>query len=382
MAERLRVGILGCGHLTQKGLLRHLVQDDFRQHAEVVALCDAVPERARAVAEPYGVAQAFGDLQAMLAGADLDAVLVITPVQQHYEHTMACLQAGKHVYVQKTMALTAAQAQEMVAAAAERGLTLAAAPGQMLCPAYQRMKRILQDDGIGSLMWGYAGATTGNAGETLGPDGMDSTWQYQYGGGALWNTSVYSLHALTGIVGPVRQVSATMSTPFPQRTRGGVPFPVTEVDNAALTLQFDGGALAICWGCRSATGKVLEWGAIGFYGTAGSIEATSIHMESGWPDVVEWRASGEARVFRYPAGGFAPGDGWESPLAPPPHAEILEQHVYLDLLDFVTAIREARRPLASAPHAAHVVEVIECAYRAAQTGQAQEIRSTFSLTKL
>src|SRR5262249_42929630 len=124
MDERLRLGILGCGHLTQKGLLRHLVQEDFHERAEVVALCDSVPERARAVAEQYGVARAFGELEPMLAEAGLDAVLVITPVQRHYEHTMACLRAGKHVYVQKTMALTAAQAQEMVAAAAERGLTL------------------------------------------------------------------------------------------------------------------------------------------------------------------------------------------------------------------------------------------------------------------
>jgi predicted dehydrogenase len=377
MGERLRLGILGCGHLTQKGLLRHLLQEDFREHAEVVALCDAVPERARTVAEQYGVARAFSEPEAILADGALDAVLVITPVQRHYEHTMACLRAGMHVYVQKTMALTAAQAQELVMTAAERGLTLAAAPGQMLCPAYQQMKRILQDGGIGTLMWGYAGTTTGNARDTLDADGIDSTWQYHYGGGALWNTSVYSLHALTGIVGPARQVSAMMSTPFPQRTRGGVPFSVNEVDNAALTLQLDGGSLALCWGCRCATGKVLDWGAIGFYGTAGSLEATSIHMDSGWPDVVEWRAGGETRVFRYPAGGFAPGDGWESPLAPPPHAEILEQHVYLDLLDFVTAIRHARPPLASATHAAHVVEVIESAYRAAQTGQAQEIRSTF-----
>jgi predicted dehydrogenase len=377
MGERLRVGILGCGHLTQKGLLRHLVQDDFQQYAEVVALCDAAPERARAIAGQYGVARAFGDLDEMLGQADLDAVLVITPVQRHYEHTMACLRAGKHVYVQKTMALTAAQAQEMVTTAAERGLTLAAAPGQMLCPAYQRMRQVLQEGGIGSLMWCYAGTTTGNADETLGADGVDNTWQYHLGGGALWNTSVYSLHALTGIVGPAQQVSALMSTPFPQRTRGGVPFSVTEVDNAALTLQFDGGPLALCWGCRSSTGKVLDWGAVGFYGTAGSIEATSIHMESGWPDVVEWRGRGETRTLRYPMGGFAPGDGWQTPLARPPHAEIPEQHVYLDLLDFVTAIREQRPPLANAIHAAHVVEVIESAYRSAETGQSQEIRSSF-----
>lgn len=377
MAEPLRVGIVGCGRLTQKGLLRHLCQEDFREHAEVTALCDAVPERARAVADAYGVPGAFDSLDAMLAGTDLDAVLVLTPVQQHHALAMRALQAGKHVYVQKAMAETAGQAREMVATAGAAGLTLAAAPGQMLCPAYRQMQRILSDGGIGTLMWCYGGTTDGNDPDTLGADGVDQTWRFLHGGGPLWNTTVYSLHALTGIVGPAREVSAMHSIVFPQRTRGGVPFAVTEADNAVLLLRFDGGAIGISWGCRSATGGVLEWGAIGFYGTSGALEATHIHSESGWPDRVEWRGREGHRAFAYPAGGFASGEGWQTPLAPSPHAEIPEQHVYLDILDFVTAIWEGRPPAASAAHAAHVVEILEKSYEAARSGQAQPIESTF-----
>jgi predicted dehydrogenase len=307
----------------------------------------------------------------------VDAVLIITPIQHHYENTMACLRAGRHVYVQKTMARTAAEAREMVSTAISRGLTLAAAPGQMLSPAYREMRRVLAEGGVGHLMWGYAGTTCGNEREVMGKDGVDQTWRFLHGGGPLWNTTVYSLHALTGIIGPAREVRAMTSVVFPERTRGGVPFPVTEVDNAALLLQFDGGTLGISWGCRSSAGRVLDWGAIGFYGTEGAIEATSIHGESGWPDRVEWRGRGEARTFTYPAGGFATGEGYEAPIAPPPHAEIPEQHVYLDVLDFLAAVREGRPPAASAAHAAHVVEIIEKAYDAARTGAAQSISSAF-----
>ena len=383
----LRIGVLGCGHLAQKGVLSHLVCDDFRQHAEVVAACDVVAQRAQTVAKRFNIRQHYADVDAMLAQAELDAVLVLTPVQHHYANTMTCLRAGKHVYVQKTMALTSEQAQEMVSTAKTRGLTLAAAPGQMLCPAYQQMKRSIESDGIGRVMWCYAGTTTGNAQETVGSDGIDNTWQYHYGGGALWNTTVYSLHALTGILGPVRRVGAMMNTVFPERKRNGVSFAVTEVDNALLTLEFVSGPLGFCWGCRSATGKILDWGAIGFYGTDGSLECTKVHMESGWPEVVDWHGRGKRAAFHYPKGGFAEGSGQEmSPnnagfrlaqLAPPPHAEILEQHVYLDILDFVIAIAERRPPIADARHAAHVVEAIQKAYVVVQTGESQAIESTF-----
>ncbi len=372
----LRLGILGCGRLLQKGLLRHLLQEDFRARAAVVALCDATPGRAESVAREHAIAAAFVDLAAMLAQADVGAMLVLTPVQLHHEHAMTCLAAGRHVYVQKAMALRHADADAMVTDADARGLILAAAPGQMLCPAYQEMRRIVTGGGLGQLMWCCAGANTGGEPETMGADGFDSTWHYRRGGGALWNTTVYSLHALTGILGPALEVSAMTSTPVAERTRHGTPFAVTEVDNAALTLRFDDGILGLCWGCRSASGRVLDWGAIGFYGTEGSVEASRIHGESGWPEEVVWHGRVGARNYRYPMGGFGTGDGWPVALASSAHAAIPEQHVYLDILDWVTAIQDQRAPVASARHAAHVVEIIEKTYLAAETGRAQRLAST------
>jgi predicted dehydrogenase len=376
MTSQLRFGVVGCGHLLQKGLLRHLLCADFEDKARVVALCDAVPGRARSLAERYAVAESYEHLNAMLDAAHLDALLVLTPVPLHYEHAMAGLRAGTHVYVQKTMALIGEQALEMVQTAEANRLVLAAAPGQMLSPAFQQMKRLVDENGLGRVMWCYAGANTGNDAETLGSDGIDRTWQYHYGGGALWNTAVYSLHALTGILGPARAVLSRMSTVFPKRRRDGVPFDVTEVDNALLTLEFEGGVLGTTWGCRSWSGQVLDWGAIGLYGTSGSVEATRIHMESGWPEELAWHGR-EHRIYRYPKGGFASDADWPTPLAPPPHADLLEQHVYLDIFDFVSAVLERRVPVASARHAAHVVEIIEKAYVAARTGREQLIVSTF-----
>lgn len=375
MGQQINIGVVGCGHLAQKGLIEHLSQADFLEKAEIVALCDSVVERAKVLAEKYGISHYCASLSEMLKNFDIDAVLVLTPIQQHYEHTMQSLRVNKHVYVQKTMALNFQQAKEMVKEAKRRELTLAAAPGQMLSPALEQMKKIIEDGGIGSLMWCYAGTTCGNAIETVNADGIDGSWQYLYGGGPLWNTTVYSLHALTGIVGTVSKVNAMMKTILAERLRKGVPFQVTEKDNALLTLEFETGVLGHSWGCRSATGSVLEWGSIGFYGTEGSLETTSIHHPSGWPSRIQWTHHGKMRIFHYPFGGFIKGEGWETPLAPQPHGQILEPHVYMDVLDFVNSIRENRAPIPSAEQAAHVVEVIEKAYLADKTQQMQEVLS-------
>ncbi len=376
MLQPLRLGVVGCGHLLQKGLLRHLMCDDFRARARVVALCDAHPGRAAHVAAEHAVRDAYEDASAMLDSADLDAVLVLTPVQLHHEHALLALRAGKHAYVQKTMALRHGDAVEMVETAAAAGLTLAAAPGQMLSPAYQQMRALVEDGAIGRVAWAYAGTTTSNMRDTVDARGLDHTWEYHHGGGALWNTSVYSLHALTGVFGSVRAVGSMMATFAPSRLREGAPFDVTETDNALLLLEFESGALGFTWGARSAGGALLEWGAIGCYGASGSIEATSIHMESGWPETLEARGRDGAQTYTYPKAGFVADDEWETPLAPSPHVDIPEQHVYLDVLDFVDAIAEGRPPRADAVHAAHVVEVIEKTYRAADTGRRQAISST------
>ena len=79
--------------------------------------------RARATAERFGIATAYSDPADLIAREDIDLVLIITPIEFHYPLAMAALRAGKHVYVQKTMATTYAEAREMVDTARERGLS-------------------------------------------------------------------------------------------------------------------------------------------------------------------------------------------------------------------------------------------------------------------
>src|SRR5262245_26168350 len=101
MGAALKAGLVGCGCLSQRGVVPHRSQPDAREKVRLVAVADAVEERARQTAERFGVPAYFTDVETMLEKADLDLALVITPITEHYAHALAAVEAGKHVYVQK-----------------------------------------------------------------------------------------------------------------------------------------------------------------------------------------------------------------------------------------------------------------------------------------
>src|SRR5262249_4049424 len=103
MARKIKVGLVGLGALSQRGILPHLLQDDAREKIDAIALCDNVPGRAHASLEKWRWREAYTDYAEMLDRADIEAVLIATPIPLHYRQVKAALEAGKHVYVQKTM---------------------------------------------------------------------------------------------------------------------------------------------------------------------------------------------------------------------------------------------------------------------------------------
>ena len=106
--------MIGCGSLSLIGILPQLAEQDAKERIDLVAVCDVNETRARETAERFGIPDAYSDTQELIAREDIDFVLVITPIEFHYPLAMAALRSGKHVYVQKTMATTYAEAREMV----------------------------------------------------------------------------------------------------------------------------------------------------------------------------------------------------------------------------------------------------------------------------
>ena len=99
MTRKVQVGLVGLGALSQRAILPHLAQEDARAKVEPVALCDNAPGRAEASAAKWGWREAYTEYDEMLARADVEAVLIVTPIGLHHRQVKAALEAGKHVYV-------------------------------------------------------------------------------------------------------------------------------------------------------------------------------------------------------------------------------------------------------------------------------------------
>lgn len=381
MSRKIKAGLIGCGSLSLKGILPHLSEPDAREKVELVAVCDTVEERARQTAARFSIPHYYADAGELIDRSDVELVLIATPISHHYACAMRALRAGKHVYVQKTIATTFSEARDLVATAHEHGLTLVAAPGQMLAPTMQKLKELIERGVLGKVYWAWA-STPGWSHESeptrQGDDALYSTdpsWYYQNGGGPLADVAVYALHSLTGVLGPARMVAAMSGTGLAERRWRDKVIPVEVDDNALLMLDFGEATFALAGANACMTGRLFEFGSMGVYGSEGTVETLEIDQLSGKP--VKLRV--ESR--RLPESSEFPDGIYTAPGALPhvlgAHTAIPEPHVYADIMHCVECVLDGRAPIASGNHAAHVIEIIEKSYLAARTGQTQELESVF-----
>jgi predicted dehydrogenase len=365
MAEEVRIGLVGCGSVSQRGLLPHLTQEDLKGRCVLAAVCDAAPGRAEATAKKFGVAQAFVDYGELLARADVDMVSLATPIGLHFEQAMAAVRAGKHVHLNKAMTTTVAEADRLIEAARREGVKVSASPGQMLRPMHRVIKEMVDGGAIGRPYFAINGMSfAGHEFEGFRQEGdvltdVDPTWYYKPGGGPLLDMGVYCLHTLTGILGPARSVIAASEIGLPERTYKGRKIEVETDDMTVLTLDFGDRGLGIVY---SAFTWHSDAGRLRFHGSEGRVELSEGNVVVDGPHAEQ----------------FPPVPAEHLPdLVKGPHRKIPEAHVYADIVHLADCVREGREPLTTAEHARHVIEIMEKAYSAARTGRRQQITSTF-----
>jgi predicted dehydrogenase len=373
VSEPVRMGVVGAGTLAQRGTLPHLAQDDVRDRVRMQAVCDPVEGRAEEMAARFGVPRAYASYDDLLDKGEVDAVTIASPIGLHYEQCKQALLAGKHVHVNKTMTTTVAEATELIDLAAERGLRIVASPGEALRPHYAYIRELIADGAIGTLCWATCGAAFGTYHESeperagaAGTVAIDPSWYFRKpGGGPLYDMTVYSLHGLTTVLGPARRVTAMSATRIAERTFGGRTVACDADDNTVMLLDFSGGLFAVAYG--TAAGTINEGFSGSFFGTKGSIVGLALNGEP----------------LAYPGHEVAAqAPGWMGrqfvlPHVVGPHRDIGEQHVFEDIMQLVDWVREDRPSVVTAEHARHVVDIIESAYRSAQTGTTSELTTTF-----
>jgi len=231
--RKIRTGIIGCGSVSGQ-YLPHLQKCPF---VEMVSLGDIKPERAKRRAEEFGVAHHYPNIEAMLAGEPFDFLIVLTDMQEHEKLNRRALEAGKHVWSEKPIANSLAAGQELLKLALEKKLRLWGAPVTVQSPQFAFMAKALAAGKLGRVATAHA---------DYGHEGPGwSAFFYEKGGGSLPDLAVYNLTSLTGLLGPVKHVTAMLSIVTPERTvedKGRIK--VEAEDNAHVLLDHGRGVIS------------------------------------------------------------------------------------------------------------------------------------------
>jgi len=358
-----------------RGILPHLTQADVSASVRVQAVCDPAPGRAEEAARRFSIPASFTSVDELLDRGEVDAVTIVSPIGLHYEHGLQSLRAGKHVHFNKTMTTTVAEATELIELARERDLRIVASPGEVLRPHNRRIRELIAEGAIGTLAWAICGASSGTYHEDesereqpLGAQPVDPSWYYlKPGGGPLYDMTVYSLHALTSVLGPVRRVTALSGVRVAERQFKGRSVATEADDSTILALDFGDNLFAVAYGTPAAeTASFFP----SYFGTTGRITDDLLNGEP----------------FDYPGRELTRGApelwariSWALPHVTGVHREIDEHHVFEDIMQLVDWVVEGRPSAVTPEHARHVIDIIESGYRAAETGETQAISTIFKL---
>jgi len=339
------IGILGTGSVFTGGYLPQIERIARQGRVEIRAVYDILSGRKTEVAERLGVDPSVQSAEALIDRDDVDLVCVLTSMNEHGPLSIAALQAGKHVLVEKPMATSLAEAKKMVELAAEARSYLVCAPHVLMAPTFQEMHRRVREGHIGRLHLGRA--RYGWSGPWWGP------WFYQPGGGALFDLGIYNLMTLCGFFGSVKRVTGFIGTAVPVRIVDGQTITVEADDNIHLVLDFGD-----CTYANLMTGFTIQRyrsPAVELYGSKGTLQL----MGHDWaPEGFEqWR--NDSRV-------------WE--IVPETHPN---WHWTAGIDHLVDCIEKHTSPVSRPEHTYHALDVIMAARRSSEDGRTIAIDSEF-----
>ncbi|MBO4453260.1 MAG: Gfo/Idh/MocA family oxidoreductase, partial [Clostridia bacterium] len=189
MAEKLRIGIIGCGGIARGKHLPALKK--LKDKVDLVYFCDIIRERAETQAKNYGTpdAKVCTDYKELLADKSIDVVHVLTPNRSHSFITVDALEAGKHVMCEKPMAINAEEAKKMVDAAKRTGKKLTIGYQNRHRPDSLYVKQEADSGSFGDIYYAKATAIRRRAVPTWGVF-MN---EYEQGGGPLIDIGTHAL---------------------------------------------------------------------------------------------------------------------------------------------------------------------------------------------
>ena len=346
--QTLNVGLIGVGNIAP-AYIRGCAPFDA---VKIVACADILPDRAQAFAAEHGIAALSVD--DLLARADIDIVVNLTIPAAHADISLKIIAAGKHAYSEKPLAISRADGEGVVRAAAAAGVRLGCAPDTFLGSGLQTARKAIDDGRIGKPV-----AATGFF-LAHGPE----AWHpnpgifYQKGAGPLFDMGPYYLTALVHLMGPVARVAGSARRTFSERIATsealmGTRLPVEVNTHIAGTLEFASGAIASVITSFDVWGHHLPW--IEVHGEDGSLSVPDPNNFDGVVRAIAGGSGDWADVAKAHSASVGRGAG---------------------VADMAYAIQSGRPHRASGELAFHVLDVMLSLEEAAAQGRHVEIAST------
>jgi predicted dehydrogenase len=277
----IRFGLLGCGRIAKRH--SELLGGKHIDGAALVAVCDPVRPRANAIASKFEVPARY-DIDDFLARKDIDVVAVLTPSGMHPAHVIACAKAGKHVVVEKPMALRLQDADDMIRACDEAGVKLFIVKQNRFNVPVVKAREALEAGRFGRLILGTVRVRWCRDQAYYDQDKWRGTWAYD--GGVLTNQASHHVDMLEWFFGDVVSVHARATTALAR---------IVAEDTAVATLKFRNGALGIIEATTASRPRDLE-GSLSILGEKGTVEIAgfAVNQIRHWSFVDELPSDAEA----------------------------------------------------------------------------------------
>lgn len=352
--RKVKVGLVGCGKISDIYFKNSVLYDAL----EIVACADLDLERARAKAETYGIPKAC-TVDELMADPEVEMVLNLTIPRAHAEVAIQALEAGKHVYGEKPLAVTREEAHKMMELAQRKGLRIGCAPDTFLGGGHQTCRKLVEDGWIGRPL-AVTGFVMGKGPESWHPD---PEFYYDVGGGPMFDMGPYYLTAMINILGPIARVSGSAQIGIPERMitsqpKYGKKVEVKTPTHIAGVMDFQCGVVGTLIASFEILAGHSELPNIEIYGTEGTLRI---------PDPNGF--GGKVRIRRIGS------DEWKE--VPLTHG-FTENSRGVGLLDMAYALQSGRAHRASDELSYHVLEAMHGFHDSSRDGQHYKMQSTCS----
>jgi predicted dehydrogenase len=363
--KELGVGIVGCGVISTI-----YMQNLAAFHGvKLVACADLLGDAARVKADKFGIRAL--SIEDLMRDPEVDIVVNLTTPNAHFEVSHAALTAGKHVFSEKPLCVTAEDGRRLVQEADRRGLKLGCAPDTFLGAGGRLAREMIDGGKVGRILAGSC---------FLMSHGMEH-WHpnpeffYKPGGGPILDLGPYYLGALCNLLGPVECVQARASTGFAERIvlaegpRKGARIAVETPTTIMALVHFASGAdvvLSMSWDVWKHGHPPIE-----LYGMEGSLRAPDPNFFGGAVEITE--GGGDWQVFDASDRTYG-RPNWRSPTWPA-SAPDRANYRCLGIADLASALLHGTPHRASGAFAAHVLEVMHAILQAGADGGTVRITS-------